>query len=404
MTGTSVVFFSMGQEGHDRRLRLLASELAEREVTSYMFTHERFAAQVAAAGGIFVDLFADRPLEPRSDRFIPNTCRYVTFAATNAESVIQQVASLRPSLIVYDTFALIGQVVAMALAIPYVNVCAGHNVTPARVPSLVRTYPSVEISPDCHRAVEVLRVRYGLEDASPFSYATALSPFLNVYCEPPRFLNEGERQAFDPVAFFGSLPSVDDLRARPGGPSVFGDDGDALRIYVSFGTVIWHYFAAEALQALRTISATLAGRKGVRVLISLGGADVGTAAADLVQENVAVERYVDQWAVLGDTDAFVTHHGMNSTHEAIFNRVPMLSYPFLWDQPALAAKCQELGLGVPLVDDLRAPVTERDVGRALDAVGVRKAELCSRLEEARRWELEVIGQRDSVVDRITNFA
>ena len=59
---------------------------------------------------------------------------------------------------------------------------------------------------------------------------------------------------------------------------------------------------------------------------------------------------MDQWAVLGETDLFVTHHGLNSTHEAIFNRVPMLSYPFFWDQPGLAAKCQAFGIARP---DLR---------------------------------------------------
>ena len=41
-----------------------------------------------------------------------------------------------------------------------------------------------------------------------------------------------------------------------------------------------------------------------------------------------------------EADLFVTHHGLNSTHEAIFNRVPMLSYPFFWDQPGLAAECR----------------------------------------------------------------
>jgi MGT family glycosyltransferase len=404
MTEQRVVLFSMGQEGHDRRLRLLASELTKRNIASYLFTNERFAAQVAATGGTFVDLFAGRPLDPRSDRLVPNTCRYVTFAARNAESVIRQVASLRPSLIVYDTFAVIGQVVARALAVPYVNVCAGHNVSPARVPSLVQTYPSVEISSDCDRAVEILRAQYGLEDASPFSYATGLSPFLNVYCEPPNFLDEDERKAFEPVAFFGSLPSIEHLPTRrTGGAPPDREGGKVLRVYVSFGTVVWHYFASEALDVLHSISAALAGRKDVRVLISLGGADVGAAAAGLVQENVAVERYVDQWAVLGDSDAFVTHHGMNSTHEAIFSRVPMLSYPFLWDQPGLAARCQALGLAVPLVERPRLRLGADDVEAALDELTHNLAQTCARLDAARRWELEVIAQRDSVVDRITSF-
>ena len=50
---------------------------------------------------------------------------------------------------------------------------------------------------------------------------------------------------------------------------------------------------------------------------------------------------------------FVTHHGLNSTHEAIYHRTPMLSYPFFGDQPYLANRCRDLGLSVPLVDTWR---------------------------------------------------
>ena len=37
-------------------------------------------------------------------------------------------------------------------------------------------------------------------------------------------------------------------------------------------------------------------------------------------------------------DAFVTHSGMNSTHEALFHKMSMVSYPIFADQPGLAAR------------------------------------------------------------------
>ena len=51
--------------------------------------------------------------------------------------------------------------------------------------------------------------------------------------------------------------------------------------------------------------------------------------------------------VLAAADVFVTHHGLNSTHESIAERVPMLSYPFQWDQPGMAERCQALESGDP---------------------------------------------------------
>ena len=93
----------------------------------------------------------------------------------------------------------------------------------------------------------------------------------------------------------------------------------------------------------------------------------------------AVE-YTDQWAVLGETDIFLTHHGLNSTHEAIFRRVPMLSYPIFSDQPALAQRCQEFGIAVPLTESLRGPVAADDVRAALATLSASKDAIMARLD------------------------
>jgi MGT family glycosyltransferase len=401
-----VAVFCMAEEGHFQRLRPLVSGLARRGMGVQVFTDPRFEGQVVAAGATLVDLFAGRSLDVADSESQPFPCRFVSFAGRYATEILPEVGALRPALVVSATFSVIGRVAATNLGVPYVNVCSGHNVDPARFVAELHSDPRVKISPSCDRAVSVLRDRFGIDDASPFSYVSGLSPFLNVYCEPEQYLTAQERRVFEPVAFFGSLPSVGELnRERPRrGHSGFAGDGVRLRAYVSFGTVVWRYYRDEALQALRSISAALTSRPDARTVISLGRTELDDdVVATLETPNVSVQRYVDQWEVLRDADVFITHHGMNSTHEAIFNLVPMISYPFFWDQPSLAAKCQELGLSVPLVDGVRAPVSEEDVRRALDAVAVRRPGLCSGLEEARRWELEVIGQRETVLDRITNF-
>lgn len=81
----------------------------------------------------------------------------------------------------------------------------------------------------------------------------------------------------------------------------------------------------------------------------------------------------------------------------------MISYPFLWDQPALAEKCRRFGLAIPLTDSARRPVTEPDVRAALTELAIKRESLRASLAEARDWELRVIADRDSVLRRMTDL-
>lgn len=134
----------------------------------------------------------------------------------------------------------------------------------------------------------------------------------------------------------------------------------------------------------------------MRAVVSLGGNAVDVPGAG----NIRVESYVDQWRALSEADLFVTHHGLNSTHEAAYWRVPMLSCPFFWDQPGLAAKCAELGLAVPLAPGPRAPFAAADVDRAIAEIDARGDTMRRRLDEARGFEEKVVAGRAEVTRRI----
>lgn len=241
-----------------------------------------------------------------------------------------------------------------------------------------------------------------MTDASSFSYVSTMSTDLNLYCEPPPFLRPEERAPFEPVAFFGSLwPDDPGYAGSRAALSPFGQAAaGGLRVYASFGTVVWRYYEAAAIGSLDALADACADRPDVSALISLGGMGRPALAARLTRPNVRVEPYVDQWRVLSEASVCVTHQGLNSTHEAIFHRVPMLSYPFFWDQPALAARCADLGLAVPLAGAPRGPVTADMIASAFDRVERGRDEMSARLAEARRWELDTIAQRPAVVRRI----
>jgi MGT family glycosyltransferase len=397
-TSRSVVVFAMGERGHYKRLRPIIAGLVGSGLATTVFTDAAFADDVRARGARFRDLFANRPLDAADDASIPIPARFVSFAGRFADDVVREVAPLRPALVVHDTFAVIGAVVAHHLGVPRVNVCAGHNLAPEPTLAALARDPRVRIAERCHRAVECLRTHHGIADASPFSYVALLSSELNLYCEPPEFLLDHERAAFAPVEFFGSL--LPDATAAVDDAAFDGVKDDGPRFYASFGTVVWRYYRDAALSALAAFSDAVASIGGARGLISLGGRGTAEDAARLARPNVRVEQYVDQWQVLATVDALVTHHGLNSTHEAIWQRVPMLGYPFFSDQPGLAARCRDLGVSIPLSEELRGAVAPATVRAAL----ARAPTLRARVAEARGWEERVMRRRPEVLARIATLA
>jgi len=402
-----VVIFCMPEYGHFKRLLPVIAGLAVSGVEVNVFTDARFAAAIVSNGGRWHDLFRDRALDSADNRSRPIPCRYVSFAGKFAASVIREAEALKPDLVIHDAFAVIAVPVANRLGLPRVNICAGHNLAPGPTVAALCVDARVQIADECSRAVEILRTQFGIPDASPFSYITSLSPDLNLICEPPQFLTVTEREAFKPCAFFGSLPEPTPVTASSGStqcqfPS--GDSSRSLRLYCSLGTVVWRYYADYAWAVLEALALAAQQCGDLQVVIGLGGQPIDSRCRHLRGESVRVESYVDQWQLLQASDVFLTHHGLNSTHEAIYHGVPMLSSPFFSDQPGLARRCQAFGLAVPIVHGLRAPLTATDILNALDLVASRRGAMTARLDLARQWELEVMAARPAVIARIIALA
>jgi MGT family glycosyltransferase len=393
----SVVVMCMGGVGHVQVLMPVIEGLRRRGCHVRVMTKAEFREKIEAAGADFVDLFAEYSLDAADATSVPLPSRFVSFAAVYAAALAKEISGWEPELIVYDTFTVAAPVVARLLDVPYVNVCPNHAPVPARVVAALHQDPRVAISAECRAAVERLRSQYGLHDASPFYYVQALSPFLNLYCEPPEFLAAEDHAAFEPVEFFGALP----FSAKDAIPAVDSTPcRDRPNVYVSFGTGVFRYFESVAVEALAAISRSLADEE-VRLVISLGGFRLeGSARQALEQRNTVVTDYVDQWRALQETDVFITHHGVNSTHESIFWRVPMISYPFFGDQPALARRCQELGLALPLTESPRQSVDPDKLRAAVARLIDERTANAARLDEARSWELRMMANREAVLDRV----
>jgi MGT family glycosyltransferase len=392
-----VAVFAMSDANHFWRTHTVTRVLAEAGAQVRVYSDRRFADGVAACGATLVDVFTPYPLERADPDSYPLPVRNVTWAGRFGKALIAEVAAFAPDLVVYDSFAVIGRVVGEALGVPYVCVLSGHNADPARLVPAMAHDERVAISDACRAALAVLRTLHGWSDVSPFSYYDALSPHLNLACQPPAFLTEAERPAFAPLAFWGSLPPLDGRAPRRRAERAV----PARRIYASMGTISWRYYVPEALGTLRAVAEAVGRRGDLEAVISLGGAAVDATA--LARPNVRVEGWVDQREQLAEADAFITHSGMNSTHEALFHRVPMVSYPMFADQPGLSARVCEFGLAVALAEP-RARVTADDVDAALERLMAMGPALDEALALAHARELEVVASRPAVVAQILALA
>jgi MGT family glycosyltransferase len=100
-----------------------------------------------------------------------------------------------------------------------------------------------------------------------------------------------------------------------------------------------------------------------QVAMTIGGVDPGDVGP--LPPTVQVQPWFRQLAVLRQSAGFITHAGMNSTMEALYYGVPMLTLPQMPEQAVNANRVAALGLGRPL--NLQA-VTAEVLRAAVDDV------------------------------------
>ena len=109
-------------------------------------------------------------------------------------------------------------------------------------------------------------------------------------------------------------------------------------IYISLGTLFntsLNFFKI-CLKAFKDIDMSIIMSIGKTLNIK----DLGT-----IPKNFLVYQVVPQLEVLKRSNIFITHGGMNSVNEAIYYGVPLVTVPQSADQPTVARRLEELGLG-----------------------------------------------------------
>ena len=129
-------------------------------------------------------------------------------------------------------------------------------------------------------------------------------------------------------------------------------------VFISLGTI-----ANKNIKFYKDCFEALGSRDDLIVVMSIGK-KVDIKDLGKVPANFRVYNYVPQLEVLEQADLFITHGGMNSSSEGLYNGLPLVVVPQMGDQFVVAKRVEEFGAGI----ELRENVEPSNISQAVNEI------------------------------------
>jgi len=347
----NVVFFNVTGAGHVNPTLPIVRALADEGARITYFTAPARREAVESAGAAHRsygrDDFTVAHYHPKGIfplQLLPATAAIVPY-------LLEQTRPLAPDVIVTDTMAPWGLVVARALGVPVVASSSSFALPASLLRGMLEQL-GCAVDDENRAAIAHIRQEWGVtfdEHDLGMHYADTNLVYTTRAFNPPL---EDRAGRFE---FIGAL-----IRPLESSRPPFEElaDSSKKRIYVSMGTIVGELFELGR-SFYEPFFDAFGGRGDVRVVLSVGKATDPAALG--APQNFVVRRSVPQIDVLNHVDVFVTHCGMNSANEALHHGVPMVAMPVFGDQPLVAQRLVELGVA-RRVDFVRADANEPGPG------------------------------------------
>jgi len=418
-----VVFMNFPATGHMNPTLVLVRELRDKKVPVTYFVAEQMREVVEANGAQWRYMQDAKELsEEQLAKYVPPEarpegtefpCNLMIHAASAMPAMIEALQALEPppSVIVYDPFLPLGYVAARYLQIPSVATVTITGPGVLDMPPVVRE--SWEKNLAVQRASDEIKAEYGIDVFEHAAFLEFYSQDLNVvttvdslFC-PPKL--EMQLQRFGNVPFRCVGPLVNqkvhrisnaEIKEQPMLPWDQIDSSKPL-VFLSLGTVanshFWtnkfgHQAMANGVQDLtgkefiqlvfRTAYEAFA-QEDVFVVMAVGPKEDALEGMPEAPKNFLLQKSVPQLELLPKCQAFVTHGGANSMHEALGFGVPMAVVPIFGDQPSNAEAVAKANCGVSFKEPLKtlSPESLREAVRQLIVPDSAFRASCAKLGE-----------------------
>ena len=348
-----IAWFCIPAHGHTNPTLGLVKKLTESGHQIWYFSFVEFREKIESAGATFVSCDGyDFDMEDKgnADRvgkdkvFATELLVSSTLALDDMTSAA--IEDIKPDIVVSDSVAFWGKLVAMKHNLPYVSSTTtfAFNRYSAKyiqesvwdIGKMIFAMPRINkqlkrLREKGYPVKSLLDIVQNDNDTNTIVYTSKyFQPCAETFSDRYHFIGPSMRPISEPV-----------------------EKTAEKTIYISMGTV------NQNKQFYRNCINALAGADR-QVIISMGS---NHDHFNEIPDNIQVYESVDQMAVLSIADAFITHCGMNSASEGLYYGVPLVLFPQTPEQNAVATRAEELGAGVRLKS-----ISEEDILDALTKV------------------------------------
>ncbi|MES5893860.1 macrolide family glycosyltransferase [Bacillus cereus group sp. RP43] len=341
-----VLFINAGSEGHINPTIKVVEELISRGEDVVYFSIEAFRERIEKTGATVRTIDDQKFIKAflsGGRNYLPERINGLLHTADIIiPSVLEQIEGEHFDYIIHDSMFGCGHLIAQILKLPSINSSTSFaqdeksftrmlehlskNISEESIGKIKNDFQNLTIG---------IKEKYGVEIKSPYEVFYNPAPLTIVYTTR-EFQPFGE--SFDESYKFVG-PSIS-TQLRKENFDFTAIEGKS-PIYISLGTVFNEAitFYKLCFKAFENTDYTIVMSIGEKTKIS----DLGE-----IPKNFILKNYVPQTEVLTYTKLFITHGGMNSTHEGLYNGVPLIVIPQSADQPVIANQVENLGAGVTL--------------------------------------------------------
>ncbi|WP_237980315.1 macrolide family glycosyltransferase [Bacillus thuringiensis] len=341
-----VLFINTGSEGHINPTLQVVEELVSRGEEIVYFSIEAFRERIEKTGATVRTIDDQKFIKAflsGGRNYLPERINGLLYTAdVIIPGVLDQIEGEHFDYIIHDSMFGCGRIIAQILKLPAINSCTSFAQDEKSFEQMLdhmsKNIP-LEIQDRIHNDFQTLTKgiaeKYSVEINSPYE----------VFCNPAPLTIVYTIKEFQPFGgtfnetfkFVG--PSISTQVKNEGFDYTSIEENSA--IYISLGTVFNEAldFYKLCMKAFENSDHTIVMSIGNKTKIS----DLGN-----IPKNFIVKNYVPQTKLLTYTKLFITHGGMNSTHEGLYNGIPLIVIPQSADQPVIAKQVENLGAGVKL--------------------------------------------------------